>query len=182
VSFIIRLTPCCLVDCWVNKRLWSVELIIMRWCRWWWSVRSSSLASSVFSLHLLLTIPTTWCIISGHFWLCGTSSSCRNIRTSHFLAFFVMLRSEIPSGMCAKLRTVAASNNREYAPRSLYYCLFALRIYYRVFFFAHIVFVVNRAFSAQRQWSGCNSNLGSILIQITIFSYIFEIVIVFSIQ
>jgi len=31
----------------------------------------------------------------------------------------VMLRSEIPSGMCAKLRTVAASNNRDHPPRSL---------------------------------------------------------------
>ena len=31
----------------------------------------------------------------------------------------VLLRSEIPSGMCAKLRTVAASNNRDHAPQSL---------------------------------------------------------------
>ena len=37
----------------------------------------------------------------------------------------VLLRSEIPSGMCAKLRTVAASNNRDHPTRSLYYCLFA---------------------------------------------------------
>jgi len=29
------------------------------------------------------------------------------------------LRSEIPSGMCAKLRTVAASNNRDHPTRSL---------------------------------------------------------------
>jgi len=29
------------------------------------------------------------------------------------------LRSEIPSGMSAKLRTVAASNNRVHMPRSL---------------------------------------------------------------
>jgi len=34
-----------------------------------------------------------------------------------------------PSGIRAKLRTVAASNNRVHAPRSLYYCLFAPRIY-----------------------------------------------------
>jgi len=33
-----------------------------------------------------------------------------------------------PSGMCAKLRTVAASNNREHAPQSIYYCLFAPHI------------------------------------------------------
>ena len=30
--------------------------------------------------------------------------------------------------MCLKLRTVAASNNRDHTPRSLYYCLFAPRI------------------------------------------------------
>ena len=40
-----------------------------------------------------------------------------------------MLRSEIPSGMCAKLRTVAASNNRNHPIRSFYYCLFAPHIY-----------------------------------------------------
>ena len=37
----------------------------------------------------------------------------------------VLLRSEIPSGICAKLRTVAASNNRDHPTRSFYYCLFA---------------------------------------------------------
>ena len=40
-----------------------------------------------------------------------------------------VLRSEIPSGKCAKLRTVAASNNRDHPTRSLYYCLFAPHIY-----------------------------------------------------
>jgi len=30
-------------------------------------------------------------------------------------SWVILLRSEIPSGMCAKLRTVAASNNRDYA-------------------------------------------------------------------
>ena len=29
--------------------------------------------------------------------------------------YHILLRSEIPSGMCAKLRTVAASNNRDHA-------------------------------------------------------------------
>jgi len=37
----------------------------------------------------------------------------------------ILLRSEIPSSKCAKLRTVAASNNRDHPTRSLYYCLFA---------------------------------------------------------
>jgi len=40
----------------------------------------------------------------------------------------LLLRSEIPSGMCAKLRTAAASNNRVHMPWSLYYCLFAPHI------------------------------------------------------
>jgi len=34
----------------------------------------------------------------------------------------VMLRSERPSGKCANLHTVAASNNRNHLTRSLYYC------------------------------------------------------------
>jgi len=32
-------------------------------------------------------------------------------------ANFLVLRSESPSGNCAKLHTVAASNNRDHAPR-----------------------------------------------------------------
>ena len=38
----------------------------------------------------------------------------------------IVLRSEIPSSMCAKLRTVAASNNRDHARNLSYYCLLAL--------------------------------------------------------
>jgi len=41
----------------------------------------------------------------------------------------LLLRSEIPSGMCTKLRTVAASSNRVHTPWSLYYCLFTPHIY-----------------------------------------------------
>jgi len=57
------------------------------------------------------------------------------------------LRSEIPSGICAKLRTVAASNNRDHMPRSLYYCLFAPHIC-MVLFFTPIPFVVNHTINA----------------------------------
>ena len=42
---------------------------------------------------------------------------------------WLLLRSEIVSGMCAKLRTVAASNNRDHPTRSLCYGLFAPHIY-----------------------------------------------------
>ena len=42
----------------------------------------------------------------------------------------IVLRSEIPSGICAKLRTVAARNNRVHMPWSLYYCFFAPHIWY----------------------------------------------------
>ena len=59
----------------------------------------------------------------------------------------ILLRSEIPSGMCAKLRTVAASNNRVHMPWSLYYCLFAPRVC-MVLFFTHIPFVVNHTINA----------------------------------
>jgi len=55
------------------------------------------------------------------------------------------MRSEIPSGMCAKLRTVAASNNRVQMP--FYYCLFALHIC-MVLFFMHIPFVVEHTINA----------------------------------
>ena len=40
----------------------------------------------------------------------------------------ILLRSEIPSGMCAKLHTVAACNNRDHARNLSYYCLLALHI------------------------------------------------------
>ena len=56
-------------------------------------------------------------------------------------------RSEIPSCMCTKLRTVAASNNRVHMPWSLYYCLFAPHTC-MVLFFTHIPFVVNHTFNA----------------------------------
>ena len=59
---------------------------------------------------------------------------------------WLLLRSEIPSGKCAELRTMAANNSRVHPTRSLYYCLFAPHIW--VLFFAHIPFVVNGAFSA----------------------------------
>jgi len=46
-------------------------------------------------------------------------------KTCSFLSnVLILLRSECQSGMCAQLRTVAASNNRVHMPWSLYYCLF----------------------------------------------------------
>jgi len=51
------------------------------------------------------------------------------LSVTHFINDLILLRSESPSGMCAKLRTVVASNNRDHTPRSLYYCLFEPRIY-----------------------------------------------------
>ena len=41
----------------------------------------------------------------------------------------ILLRSEIPSGKRAKLRTVAAGNNRDHARNLSYYCLLALHIW-----------------------------------------------------
>ena len=68
-------------------------------------------------------------------------------RPSHPSHSTILLRSEIPSGMCAKLRTVAASNNRVHMPWSFYYCLFAPRVC-MVLFFTHIPFVVNHTINA----------------------------------
>jgi len=59
----------------------------------------------------------------------------------------VMLRSEILSGICAKLRTVAASNNKVHMPWSLYYWLFAPNIC-MVLYFTHIPFVVTHTINA----------------------------------
>jgi len=59
----------------------------------------------------------------------------------------LLLRSESPSGKCAKLHTLAAGNNRDHPTRSLYNCLFAPQITW-VLFFAPIPFVVNGTFNA----------------------------------
>jgi len=45
----------------------------------------------------------------------GAMSCLRRAKTSFSSELLVMLRSEIPSGICAKLRTVAASNNRDHS-------------------------------------------------------------------
>jgi len=58
------------------------------------------------------------------------------------------------SSMCAKLRTMAASNNRDHARNLSYYCLLAPRIYVFLFF-AHIPFMVNHTINKKRkdnQW------------------------------
>jgi len=47
-----------------------------------------------------------------------------------------VLRAKIPRGMCAKLRTVAESNNRNLPMRSLYYCYFVPAISYYCYFYA----------------------------------------------
>jgi len=103
-------------------------------------------------------------------WLFGNLLSCPSIQTQtspnwpsvlHCCMLwllqscrFQLLRQESPSGMCAKLHTVAASNNRDHSPRSLYYCLFAPDIYgccssrtSRSWWTAHLT---------QRQQRGCN--------------------------
>ena len=100
---------------------------------------------------------------------------------THYLHVLV-LRSKSPSSMCAKLRTVAASNNKDHpmrslslpplvrtincspgsqalskghSPRSLHYCLFAPHLY-GVVLCAHSVHGEPRI-SAQRQQSGCKT-------------------------
>jgi len=50
-------------------------------------------------------------------------------RPSHPSHSTILLRLESPSSKCTKLHTVAASNNRDHALQSLYYCLFTPHIY-----------------------------------------------------
>jgi len=59
----------------------------------------------------------------------------------------ILLQSEILSGMCAKLRTAAASNNRDHVSQSLL-LLLACATYIMVLFFTHIPFVVNHTIVA----------------------------------
>jgi len=90
---------------------------------------------------------------------------------NHCICKFHLLRLEIPSGMCAKLRTVVASNNRDHArnlssrtlaimfDRSHFninrastsqslLLLLARATYIMVLFFTHIPFVVNHTINA----------------------------------
>jgi len=69
----------------------------------------------------------------------------------------VVLRSEIPSGICAKLRTVAARNNRVLMPWSLYYCLFAPRIVWCCSSRTSRSWWITQ--STQHHRRGCNSRL-----------------------
>jgi len=83
--------------------------------------------------------------------------------TSDIRKFSQNIRSDVetsevatlPSGMCAKLRTVAASNNGDHASQTLYYCLFAPCIYI-VFLRPHSVRGEPRV-PTQRHRRGCNS-------------------------
>jgi len=66
----------------------------------------------------------------------------------------LMLWPKCSSGMCAKLHTVAATNNGHHPTRSLYYCLFAPQIFVccssrtsHSWWIAHLM---------QRQLRGCN--------------------------
>jgi len=102
----------------------------------------------------------SYCITAkGHLVHMGTHEITSFLPYSHTFfcsaTFTVMLRSESPSGMRAKLHTVAASNNRIHTPRSLYHCLFVQHIYWcgasRT---SHLWWITH---STQRQPRGCNS-------------------------
>jgi len=89
------------------------------------------------------------------------------ITYNFYSANFKLLRLESPSGMCAELRTVAASNNRDHATRSLYYCLFA----------PHNVGVVLRAHSVRGEPRiQCNAS-GDVATKSWIISVIYYIVL-----
>jgi len=78
---------------------------------------------ALHTCHSGFPIATKWCCDQDVKVMPGAAFTKRTI----------LLRSESQSGKCTKLRTVAASNNRDHAPRSLYYCLFAPHIYGAIF-------------------------------------------------
>jgi len=88
-----------------------------------------------------------------HMSLQTNCTQCRTVGTLPILGFvsedtlgLEVLRSEIPSGMCAKIRTAAASNNRDHASQSL---TIACSHHAHIFlFFAHIPFVMNHTINA----------------------------------
>ena len=66
-----------------------------------------------------------------------------------------MLWSKRLNGTCAKLHTVAASNNRDHPTRSLYFCLFTSHIFVCCFLrTSHLWWI---ALSTQHQLRGCNN-------------------------
>ena len=76
---------------------------------------------------------------------------------SAFATFAPCVAIRSPSGKCAKLHTVAASNNRVHSTRSLYCCLFAPHIY--GCYSSRASHSWWTAHSAQRQRRGCNTCL-----------------------
>ena len=67
------------------------------------------------------------------------------------------MRSEIPSSMCAKLRTMAASNNRDHARNLSYYCLLALHIWRC---YSSCTSVCGESQSTQHHPRGCSITMG----------------------
>ena len=76
----------------------------------------------------------------------------------------ILLRSEILSGICAKLCTVATINNRDHLTRSLYFCMFAPHSYIIV-----LRIRTSRSWwithSTQCHWRSCNSSTSSIFLE-----------------
>ena len=101
-----------------------------------WTVLLSKLASlCLFCMHSIVKpLYSIWnFVFELHtiWWFCLELDQC--ICTPIYIGRYddvdnVLLRSEIPSGMCAKLRTVAASNNRDHAHNLSSYCLLVLHI------------------------------------------------------
>ena len=113
---------------------------------WYWTV-------GIWSEVRVYRTPATNILWAGGLYMCKFPDNWR-------LMCEVLLRLESPSGMCAKLHTMAASNNRVHAPQSLYYCLFVPHIYGCCSLHAFRSWWT--MYSAQHQPRGCN-NIPSIL-------------------
>jgi len=77
-------------------------------------------------------------------------------RPSHPGHNTILLRSEIPSGICTKLRNVAASNNRDHVSQSLLLLLARLNIWCYSSRTSRSWWITQ---STQHHWRGCNTGI-----------------------
>ena len=71
------------------------------------------------------------------------------------IARMMVMRSESLRGKCAKLHTVAASNNRDQPTRSLYYCMFVPHLCGCCFSYTSRLWWMKHL--TQHQWKGYNN-------------------------
>jgi len=120
-------------------------------CSWWITQSTQHHRRGCNNIPLLFTTNHTDCTF--FVW------RLKSARSSHPGHSTILLRSEIPIGMRAKLRTVAASNNRDHARNLSYYCLLGLHIWWCYSSRTSCSWWITQ--STQHHRRGCNNSNGS---------------------